>query len=204
MTSFVAPILERGLSAVALDAPGHGASGGNRSSVLTFAHALVAAGEAAGDLRGVIGHSMGAGAAAYAVGKLGLSAPRLVLIAGPADPKRYFIRFLKAVGVSESLHPTACRLFEERLGFAWADLFVPTLVRDARRPVLVVQDRHDAEVTTDEARAISGASPMAALRETSGLGHRRILRDLPTVMVAVDFIASAGELERAGLVTGHS
>ena len=40
LTSFVEPLVARGFSVVALDAPGHGSSGRGRSSAPQFAQAL--------------------------------------------------------------------------------------------------------------------------------------------------------------------
>src|SRR3712207_7030695 len=58
----------------------------------------------------------------------------------------------------------------------------------AMPPTLVVHDRDDAYTPVADGAAIAAAWPDARLRVTSGLGHRRILRDPEVVAEAVEFV----------------
>jgi hypothetical protein len=55
---------------------------------------------------------------------------------------------------------------------------------------LVVHDYGDAEVEHTNGAAIAKAWPRAQLYSTSGLGHRRLLRDSAVIQTVVDFIAA--------------
>jgi len=52
----------------------------------------------------------------------------------------------------------------------------------------VIHDREDAEVPWQEGAIIAQAWPGATLSTTSGLGHRRIVRDRHVVREAVNFV----------------
>jgi hypothetical protein len=64
-------------------------------------------------------------------------------------------------------------------------------------PLLVVHDRDDRETFWRESQDIVAAWPDATLRTTTGLGHRRILREPSIVGEVVDFvIARTQDTER--------
>jgi pimeloyl-ACP methyl ester carboxylesterase len=187
LTSFAAPLVAAGASAIALDAPGHGASAGSSSSLIAFAEALVTVARVSGPVLGALGHSLGAAAVAFAAGQRGLDVPRLALVSSPANPERYFLAHLGALGVPAARRGALSRRLARRLGVAWPDFFVPALVRKFARPTLVVHDRADRETPWSDSEAIAAASPRAELVTTEGLGHRRILRDAEVVARAVSF-----------------
>ncbi len=67
---------------------------------------------------------------------------------------------------------------------------VPELGRAvAMPPTLVVHDRDDASTDVGDGEAIAAAWPRAELTVTTGLGHRRILRDPGVVAQVVDFVS---------------
>jgi hypothetical protein len=55
-------------------------------------------------------------------------------------------------------------------------------------PALILHDRDDASTSVTDGAAIAAAWPSAQLRVTSGLGHRRILRDPGVVTEVIDFV----------------
>jgi hypothetical protein len=57
-----------------------------------------------------------------------------------------------------------------------------------RMPLLVIHDRDDAEVPWQDGAMIAQAWPRATLSTTSGLGHRRIVRDAEVIREAVGFL----------------
>ena len=188
LTSFVPPLLSRGLSVVALDAPGHGRSARGLSSAVQFARALRAVVEATGPVHGVVAHSLGGSAVALAV-RDGLSVTRVVLIASPQNPPAWVEPFAARLGIAPHVVDLMKRRSERRLGVRWDDLRVPALVAGLRQPLLVVHDRHDAEVPLSDGEAIAAAWPGGRLLETAGLGHNRVLRDPEVVAQAVAFVA---------------
>jgi pimeloyl-ACP methyl ester carboxylesterase len=190
LTSFVEPLVARGFSVVALDAPGHGRSGRGRSSAPQFARALRAVAHAVGGLHGVVAHSLGAAAVALAL-RDGLRVARVVLLAAAAEPSSWVERFAARFGLPPHVVDEMRRRSERRIGMSWTELNVPGLARGFEAPVLLVHDRLDLEVPIADAAAIAAAWPGATLVETRGLGHNGLLRDPAVTARAAEFLAAA-------------
>jgi pimeloyl-ACP methyl ester carboxylesterase len=188
LTAFVPPLVARGFSVVALDAPGHGRSGRGLSSGVQFARALRATADAVGGVHGVVAHSLGAVATAFAM-REGLRVSRAVFLGAAADPPRWALDFAARLGLPAELVDAMRLRSEKRIGRRWQELCIPTLAGGAEAPLLVVHDRDDADVPFADAEAIVAAWPEATLVETQGLGHNGVLRDPDTIARAVEFLA---------------
>lgn len=187
MSPLVRPLLDAGFDVVTFDAPGHGASSGEMSSLVEFARALKRVVDWCGPAYAVIGHSMGGAATALALHE-GLKAKRAAFIGTPGDPTEFVGGFQKLLGISE---PVMARMREraaKRLGFEWGELAIESFDRDSQIPLLVVHDEQDKEVKVAEAHRIARSWPGARVELTSGLGHRRILRDAGVGRQIVDFL----------------
>jgi pimeloyl-ACP methyl ester carboxylesterase len=133
---------------------------------------------------------MGAAAAGIAVAR-GLRVERVVMISGPASFEGVVDRFETAIRLPAAARARLRARLERRAGAAAEDLDVARLAPSMRVPALIVHDPDDVEVPFSEAEAIVRAWPGAALHRTSGLGHRRLLRDPATVDAAVAFVTGA-------------
>jgi pimeloyl-ACP methyl ester carboxylesterase len=180
-------LLESGFRVVAHDAPAHGRSTGRFASLPEFARALRAVADRAGEIHGVVGHSLGGAAACLAM-REGLSARRLVLVAPPSDVQQFSKDFGDYLRIPPRARLAMRRNLEARLSMRWEDLHMPTVVRDLPVPALVVHDREDAEVSFAHGEEIARAFPHGRLVATSGLGHRAILRDPEVVRQTVVFL----------------
>jgi len=189
MGAFAAPLVERGLRAVALDAPAHGASGGRASSLIEFAAGLRSAGLVLGPVRGDVAHSLGAAATTMAAAQ-GLRTERLAFIAPPFDLDVYFELFLGALGLGEDVHARMIRGFERRFGHPWDDLRRVTVDGRGEAPLVVVHDEDDPETPLAGARAVADAWAHAHLHVTCGLGHRRVLRSRAVVETVATHFAN--------------
>jgi pimeloyl-ACP methyl ester carboxylesterase len=194
LTSFVEPIVSRGFSAVALDAPGHGESERGMSSAPQFARALRAAAEAIGGLHGAVAHSLGAAAVALAM-RDGLHLSRVVMLGAAAEPPSWVDRFAARFGLPATVVDEMRQRSERRIGTSWRELSVPALARELTASLLVVHDRDDADVAIEDAIRIASAWPGAVLLETNGLGHNGVLRD-PAVVARVAEFVTAGPEDR--------
>ena len=209
--AFVAPLVARGLRVIALDGPGHGESSGRRTSGVEIGRALADVAAECGPARGVIAHSLGAAAAAFAV-REGLPVERLAFVGPPADPLTWVARFGRQLGLGAAVMAEMRRHSEERIQARWDDLpLVPLRGLPNPPPLLVVHDRDDREVRSADGAAIAAAWPGARLLETEGLGHRRVLRDPAVVASVAAFLAGddveadvAGDLCAHGRATRHS
>jgi pimeloyl-ACP methyl ester carboxylesterase len=178
--------MSRGFSVVALDAPGHGASAGGRSSAPEFARALRAA--VGAEVHAVVAHSLGAAAVALAL-RDGLRASRVVFLAPPAYPPSWFVVFEQRLGLGPEVASLVRARSERRLRLRWPELHLPTLAARFEVPLLVLHDRHDPDVPLADGRAIVAAWRGARLVETEGLGHNALLRDPAAVSEVVEFLA---------------
>jgi pimeloyl-ACP methyl ester carboxylesterase len=194
LAAFVAPLVDLGHRVVAFDAPSHGRSapggyGPRSSSIPEFAAALTAVVAAHGPAQAVIAHSMGGIAAAVALCD-GLRADRVALLAPMASPVAYARQLADHLGFGEPTYRRLIVRVERRVRAPMHHFDVPELGRAvAMPPTLVVHDRDDAFTPVTDGAAIAAAWPSAQLHVTSGLGHRRLLRDPDVVSEVVDFVA---------------
>ncbi len=195
LAAFVPPLVARGYRVVAFDAPSHGASapgayGPRSSSIPEFAAALAAVVARYGPARGIIAHSMGCTAAAVALHD-GLAAGRVAMLAPMASPASYARQFAAALNFGERIHARLVARVERRVGVPMRHFDVPEIGRTlAVPPTLVVHDRDDASTPVADGEAVAAAWTGSRLRVTSGLGHRRLLRDPDVVADVVDFISA--------------
>jgi pimeloyl-ACP methyl ester carboxylesterase len=193
--AFVAPLVAAGFRPVTFDAPGHGQSTGRTSSLVEMADAVLAVGREVGPLRGAIAHSVGASAVTVALA-VGLEVDRAVFVSPPADPGRFLDAVAAWLGLPAGIARRTRARIERRFAVEWDRLITATLAPEMTAPLLVFHDRGDVEVPWGEGRELVRRWPAARLVTTSGLGHRRILRDPDVVAGAARFVA-AGEGEAA-------
>lgn len=187
---FVQPLVEQGFQVVTFDGPAHGDSSGRRASIVHFARALAAVGRVFGPAHGLIAHSLGAPAAAFAM-RRGFAVGRAVFVAPPADPGDWSRRFAERLGVSGRVMAQMRARSERWLGASWADVSLTGLAAGQTTPLLVVHDQDDRDVPFQHGAAVAASWPGAQMVETSGLGHHRVLRDAAVVAQAVSFVAEA-------------
>ena len=203
LDAFVGPLVAAGLRVVAFDAPSHGDSdpgleGPGRSTLIELADALAAVVAANGPAHTVIAHSLGATAAAYALDN-GLEAGRMAFVAPMVDPVPYTRVFAGRLGFGERTRSRLVARIERRVGTSMAAFAVPAMAgRVATTPLLLVHDRHDTETAWADSAAIARSWTGARLVSTSGLGHRRILRDPAVVAEVTGFVLEPS----AAAVTG--
>jgi pimeloyl-ACP methyl ester carboxylesterase len=191
LTDFVEPLLARGFQVVAFDAPAHGTSPGKQTNLVDFGRAIRAAVEQFGPIHGVVAHSFG-GATTMFMLEENPSAPvgKLVVIASPANLNEAIERFTDFLAVPQPAVRTMHHLISHRLGQAVDTFSVEQATVWPTLPGLIIHDRHDEDVPFTDAEALSQHWPKATLQATTGLGHRRILRDPAVIKQTVDFLAA--------------
>jgi pimeloyl-ACP methyl ester carboxylesterase len=184
----VAPLLDAGFRVVTFDAPAHGDSGGDRSSLIHFANAVEDAALTLGPLHAIVAHSLGGAATLWASRQRPLAA-RVVLVAPPIDLEDYTRSMARILGLPEDMRQRVHARLEERFGATIEALRADRLASTMRGPLLVVHDEDDREVPVACGEAIAGAWPGSTLVRTHGLGHQRILRDGETLHTITRFLA---------------
>ena len=186
-------LAEAGCTAVAFDAPAHGRSSGRVASMLHFADAATAIAARFG-ARAAVGHSLGAGALAFAASR-GLDLAATVLLAPPRTPVSFVDGLAAALALSPRVRAALDARIVSRIGLPYDAVDLVSLAPPSPPPFLVVHDRDDRDVPL-AAGAEVAAAWNARLVVTSGLGHRRILRDRKVLEDAVAFVTS--RLPRCG------
>ena len=191
MAPFVAPLVAAGRTVVAFDAPGHGTSNGNRSSLPHFAWALRSVAAAVSDNApdAIIAHSLGCAATTLAL-REGLTAGRVVFISPPLNPADYTNRFGDILGLEAEIIDRMRMRIEERFLRKWSDYSLAETARTMTAPLLVIHDRDDQDTLWSEGAALADAWPGARMMSTEGLGHRRILREPSVIEAAAEFVST--------------
>lgn len=190
LANFVPALEHAGFRVVAVDLPGHGASGGQSSSLVHGARALEQVDHLFGPLHGLLAHSFGAACAGLAMA-WGLKVERAVFVAPSARFDDFWERFRDGLGVSQQVFDRMVHDAEGRLQVRFEDVLPLKLAPRQEAPLLVIHDRHDREIPLEEGERLSRAWPNASLWETHGLGHLRILKDPQVVARAVDAFRGA-------------
>jgi pimeloyl-ACP methyl ester carboxylesterase len=184
LCAFVPALLDSGFGVTAFDAPGHGESQGRLCSLPDFVEAIRAV-ASAWRPAALVGHSMGAAASALAVAS-GLPVKTAVLIATPADPERYTMRFARCLRLSPATAAAMKRILRTRYDVEWSDLVLAT--HPPRVPVLLAHDRADPRVPFRDALELARAWPRAEILVRRGAGHHRIIRDPEVIAETVGFL----------------
>jgi pimeloyl-ACP methyl ester carboxylesterase len=179
---------------VAFDAPGHGSAAGRHSGLPEFVDAIRALNRSHGPFEALVGHSLGATAGALAA-RDGLRISRLVLLAPPADPEKYWGRFVRYFRMPARTREAMNARLERRYRTSWAQLKVAGGA--CRAQVIVFHDRRDGTVPLADGLAIVRSWANARLVRTRGLGHHRILRDPSVIARTVAFVAGRYRIRTA-------
>ncbi len=195
MLGFVKPLLAQGLTVVALDLPGHGASSGRQLNVPLGVEALKAAARRFGRFHGAIAHSFGGPvtlcAASGAIPAYpAIAIGRLVMIASPHSLADVTRDFGGMVGLGRRGQLAMERRVLEVAGRRVEEFEGPDLLRAYGKPTLLIHSRDDAEVSFASAEAMAAPGrPDVDLLALDGLGHRRILYAPSVIRAATAFVA---------------
>jgi pimeloyl-ACP methyl ester carboxylesterase len=184
---FVDPLVGAGFRVIALDNPAHGESSGTRTDLIETTEALRKVGRELGPLAGVVAHSFGGAVTTLALER-GLDATAVVLIASPSSVEDVIARFGALAGVRGAAMRAFRDGIERQTGVTIKDVEIFERVERLRVPALIVHDRDDREVPFHDAERLAGRWPNATLMPTTGLGHRRILKDDAVIGRAVEFL----------------
>ena len=191
--SFVEPLLARGCTVVAIDLPSHGDSGPGelglrRTHGVEMVAALNAVIEHHGPPRAIVAHSLGCAITSFAIAD-GLPVPaRLGFVAPTVGPVAHIRSTIQLLGGSQRTENAMIDRITSIVGRPITD-FDSTTLSGPKPATLIVHDQLDKEVPHREADRIAAAWPDVELHSTTGLGHRRILRDQAVIEKIANFVA---------------
>ncbi|MFQ3186969.1 alpha/beta hydrolase [Marinomonas primoryensis] len=175
MYGLVEGLLRQDYTVFAVDMPGHGHSSGEVSDAYLFYQTIKLAQQELGHFHAIIGHSMGAGAAAIAVGK-GVTTNKLILISGPSSIENVLRRFSGFVGLNKKTTNKFIDFIGHHVGVLATELDATKLLGLCDIPTLLIHDEHDIEVPISESKILAKTFTQSELFVTKGLGHRKILK----------------------------
>ena len=188
MGPFVQPLLDAGYRVFSFDAPAHGKSSGKQTNIYEVADVIVQLQKHYGDINAVITHSFGGPCIAAAMQR-GFTTNRVVSISPPATTSGLVEKFNDALQIPEKAIEKMIQLIEKKYGKnIWEEISMVNSIKDATTPGLVIHDSDDNDIPWQEGEAIAQAWDNAQFIKTSGLGHRRILRDADVIETSVAFI----------------
>ncbi len=188
MGSFAEPLNNAGYRVISFDAPAHGKSSGKQTSLYEISETILALQEIYGVFDSVITHSFGGPCTAHAL-RLGLETNRIVSICPPATTIGLIDKFCDALLLNKKIRQNLIERITATFGaHVWEELSMKNAMRGVDIPGLVIHDAHDDDVPWQEGQAVAHAWNNAAFIITSGLGHRRILRDSSVIETTLKFL----------------
>lgn len=190
MGAFADPLVQAGYRVITFDAPAHGRSSGEDTNLPEIGGVILEIARQHGPLHAVIAHSFGVLATLYAINE-GLNFARVVGISPPSSIEGLIEKFAQGLSIPTAALEVMRNLFEARFGLdAWQRFSPVRLAQTTTVDALIVHDDTDREVPCQEGEALAKAWPGARMLRTSGLGHRRILRDSQVISEAIAFVTS--------------
>lgn len=189
MLDIITALRRAGWSVVALDLPGHGASGGRTLQMAMAVEAVDAARRQYGHFAMMLGHSFGGAvvlnaAVGSVAGIPANPADRITLISAPNDLPSVFNWFADLLGLRPGSRQAFFDRVEQITGRPLASFFGTVQMAKLARPALVIHARDDKELSSDNARGFATAGSHVEVLWADGYGHRRILK-APEVIGAV-------------------
>jgi pimeloyl-ACP methyl ester carboxylesterase len=188
--AFAPALVKAGYRVVSFDTPAHGRSPGRATNLPEISEALQEVACACGPLHAIIGHSFGVACTLYAL-QQGLKVDRIAAISPPHNVRGLTQKFFTALDIATPVQEIFNRKFEKNFGADLWEKFSPeVLARQTSVPGLIIHDQDDRDVPIQEGEAVAQAWPGAQFVRTTGLGHRRILRDPEVIARVTTFIVA--------------
>ncbi|NOQ94704.1 MAG: alpha/beta fold hydrolase [Methylophaga sp.] len=188
--SFVQGLVDHGYHVLAFDAPGHGRSSSKNTNLPEISRVIQELSEQFGPFSAGIAHSFGGLCLMHAV-STGVKMDKAVCIASAFNVERLVQFFAKLMQVKPKIVERQKRLLEQQFGEElWQQYSMPNMVRKISTSGLIIHDDGDDAIPVDRSKMIAQVWNESELVLTSGLGHRRILRDKAVITKAVEFIAN--------------
>jgi esterase/lipase len=186
--AFVQPLINAGYRVLSFDAPAHGKSSGKQTNLYEVADVILALQQHYGVINAVITHSFGGPCIAIAIQR-GFTTRRIVSISPPATTIGLVEKFNSTLRLPKKAGKHMMHQIENTFGKnIWQDISMVNTVKGITTEGLLIHDSNDTDIPWQEGKAVSEAWHNARFIKTSGLGHRRILRDDFVIESAVEFI----------------
>ena len=189
LRGFVTPLVAAGFSVTLFDAPAHGESSGEVSSVVHIGRALLALCKQLGQIHAIVGHSAGSAATLLAL-QQGLRVVASVHLSGPSSLRP----MLLAMASEFSLDPQYVQRFLDWvpgfIGQSVDSMGLEVLQDGLRHSGLILHDPNDRVVPLQASEALHKAWPDSELVRLQELGHTRLLSDAGVIRRCTAFLTA--------------
>ncbi len=167
-------LLAAGLRVATFDAPAHGSSPGRTTSAAQFMRVIEHIGHVHGPTFGVVGHSLGALAAAMSVERV---KPIALVLLSPMPSFDFALdQFQTALGFDAQLREKIATRVLAKAKMTRERGQVATGLVDGVH-TLLIHDTEDRRIPVEVSRELAARHPQLEYVETTGLGHSRGLID---------------------------
>jgi pimeloyl-ACP methyl ester carboxylesterase len=186
---FAQPLVDAGFRVVAFDAPAHGRSSGDRTTIFRIAAALAEVNRRYGPFMGAIGHSFGVPVIGLALSQGQIGVARVVAISPPLNAQGLVEKFGRGIHAPAAVRRRFGPQLEAEFGAdIWQRVSLEHVAPQLTAKALVIHDEEDNGVPWQEGERVAALWPGAAFVRTAGLGHLRILRNKDVIARAVAFL----------------
>ena len=200
-------IRQAGFAIITFDAPAHGESSGTTSSYFEWTDTVreFLNPQNGFDIRGIIGHSLGGSAVINALSKENAAVP-CALIAPALKLTDIMLNTFRMYGIPAVIYAKVIEDYEHRFGYTLEGDNPADLIPGINTDLLIVHDRLDETVPFSDSQECAGVLPRVRLHSTSGLGHKRILKDRKMIELITEYFikqrkaASLSEHRRKPLI----
>jgi hypothetical protein len=192
LATFVEPLIIKGYSVIAFDAPGHGRSEGKMTDMMEYSAAVNGVVQHVGGVYALIAHSFGAGNAVFSKTIYGFDVRKIALIGCFAHGVWITEKFGELLNIPSKVIARMRSILEVRHNYNlnWKNLDIVQMVQVLKDDVLIVHDRNDHEIPYFNALEFKKISNgRMRFITTEGLGHRRIVRNLDVVAQVCQFVS---------------
>jgi pimeloyl-ACP methyl ester carboxylesterase len=182
-------LLARGLRVATFDAPAHGSSPGRTTSAAQFMRVIETIDRLHGPTFAVVGHSLGALAAAMSAPHV---APAGLVLISPMPSFDFALdQFQAALRFDDRLRERIAAIVLEKAKIEREQAHVEKGLAGSAR-TLLIHDTDDRRIPVEVSRGLAERYPALEYLETSGLGHSRVLTDDGVLSQVARFLAQLG------------
>ncbi|WP_406682768.1 alpha/beta hydrolase [Seonamhaeicola sp. MEBiC1930] len=162
---------KQGFNVIALDAPGHGASGSKLFNALLYSEFInIVAQKHQPEV--VIGHSVGGMSVIFFQQKYQLqSIKKMVLLGAPSEFEFILKSYIKLLGYNKKIEKHLDKIILKRFGALPGDFSTSKYSKNIETKGLIVHDVKDAVIPYSDAKLINKSLKNSTLISTKGLGH---------------------------------
>jgi pimeloyl-ACP methyl ester carboxylesterase len=178
MLPFVEPLRQLGYRVFAVDAPGHGFSGGRSTHLLDCSRALGQVIGEYGPFKSIVAHSFGAAAVCHMLSRVRdcWHPKRMTLLSPMRDMEQHLQVFADIALLSPERATRLRELAARVVGCPLDRINTFDVLRELSIPGLVIHDYHDPVIPHSVGVSVAQSWRDATFISTRNLGHRRILK----------------------------